>query len=346
MARLLITGASGFIGCELAQLATRRGHQITAVSAVNNEVEQGRCKRLLTAGIEVVVASLEDQATLAAALRGQDAVIHLAAAQHEAEAAEKHFYRINVEGTRLLLQLAVEGGVRRFVHGSTIGVYGAAYTQILDEASPLAPNNPYGRTKAEAEVVARGFNAQIPVCIARISETYGPGDMRLLKLFRAVQRGRYLTIGDGRNLHQLIYVDDLARGLLAAAEGANAAGATVILAGTETLTTDEMVAAIGAAVDRLRPPWHVPLWPFNAAAFLFERIMPPLGMRPILHQRRLDFFRKSFRFSTITAERLLGFRAETTFAEGACRTAQWYRAQQLLSRSAVANNGSSCYDRS
>ncbi len=336
MARLLITGASGFIGCELAQLATRHGHQITAVSAVNNEVEQGRCKRLLSAGIEVVVASLEDRATLTAALRGQDAVIHLAAAQHEAEASEKHFYRVNVEGTRLLLQLAVEGGVRRFVHGSTIGVYGAAYTQILDEASPLAPNNPYGRTKAEAEVVARGFNAQIPVCIARISETYGPGDTRLLKLFRAVQRGRYLTIGDGRNLHQLIYVDDLARGLLAAAESADAAGATVILAGTETLTTDEMVAAIAAAVDRPPPPWHVPLWPFSAAAFLFERIMPPLGMRPILHQRRLDFFRRSFRFSTVTAERLLGFRAEITFAEGARRTAHWYRAQQLLSGGALA----------
>lgn len=340
MARFLITGASGFIGCELAQLATRCGHQVTAVSAVNNEVEQARCKRLLTAGIDVVVAPLEDRATLEAALCEQDAVIHLAAAQHEAEASESHFYRVNVEGTRVLLQLAVKAGVPRFVHGSTIGVYGAASTKILDEASPLAPTNPYGRTKAEAEVVARAFNAEISVCIARISETYGPGDMRLLKLFRAVQRGRYLTIGDGRNLHQLLYVDDLARGLLAAAESANAAGATVILAGTETLTTDEMVAAIGAAVDRRRPPRHVPLWPFNAAALLFESTMPPLGMRPLLHQRRLDFFRRSFRFSTVAAERLLGFRAETTFAEGACRTAQWYRAHQLLNGSAPANQPS------
>jgi dihydroflavonol-4-reductase len=336
VARLLITGASGFIGCELAQLATRCRHQVTAVSAVNNEVEQARCNRLLTAGIEVVVAPLEDRASLARALRGQDAVIHLAAAQHEAEASESQFYRVNVEGARVLLQLAVKAGVARFVHGSTIGVYGAASTKILDETSPLAPTNPYGRTKAEAEVVVREFNAEIAVCIARISETYGPGDMRLLKLFRAVQSGRYLTIGDGRNLHQLIYVDDLARGLLAAAESANAAGATVILAGTETLTTDEMAAAIGAAVERSHPPWHVPLWPFSVAASVCEKTMPPLGLRPLLHQRRLDFFRKSFRFSTTAAERLLGFRAETTFAEGARRTAQWYRAQQLLSESAVA----------
>lgn len=330
MARILITGASGFIGCELAQLAMRCGHLVKAVSAVNNEIEQARCKRLSAAGIEVVVATLDDCATLETALRDQDAVIHLAAAQHEAEAPESFFYRVNVEGTRALLQLAVKSRVRRFVYGSTIGVYGAASAEILDETSPLAPTSPYGRTKAEAEEVARGFNADIPVCIVRISETYGPGDMRLLKLFRAVQRGRYLTLGDGRNLHQLIYVDDVARGLLAAVQSINATGETIILAGTEILTTDQMVAAIGAAVDRPRPTWHAPLWPFSAAAFLFEMTMPPLGMRPPLHQRRLDFFRKSFRFSTAAAERLLGFRAEATFTEGARRTAQWYRAQQLL----------------
>ncbi|HSY04834.1 MAG TPA: NAD(P)-dependent oxidoreductase [Steroidobacteraceae bacterium] len=330
MSRILITGASGFIGCELAQLASRLAHQVTAVSAVNNDVERARCQRLLAAGIGVVVASLEDRAALAAALQGQDAVIHLAAAQHEAEAPESHFRRVNVEGTRTLLQLAVQAGVRRFVHGSTIGVYGAASAAVLEEDSPLAPANAYGRTKAEAELVARGFHAQIPVCIVRIAETYGPGDMRLLKLFRAIQRGRYLTIGDGRNLHQLIYVDDLARGLLAAAASAHAAGATCILAGTEVLTTDEMVAAIGAAVDRPRPPPHLPLWPFDLAALLFEKTMPPLGLRPLLHQRRLDFFRKSFRFSTAAAERLLGFRAEISFADGARRTAQWYRAQGML----------------
>jgi dihydroflavonol-4-reductase len=331
VARILITGASGFIGCELAQIAARAGHQVKALAPLNNDTERARCKRLAAAGIDVVVASLEDRQVLATALAGQSVVIHLAAAQHEAEASEAHFRRVNVDGTRNLLGLAVTAGVERFVHGSTIGVYGAVASGTLDESSPLAPDNLYGRTKLEAEVVARGFGKQIPVCIARISETYGPGDMRLLKLFRAVARGRYLTIGDGRNEHQLIYVDDLARGLLAAAESPAAPGTTFILAGSEILTTDQMATTIATAVNKPGKPRHVPLWPFAIAALAFENTMPHLGMRPLLHRRRLDFFRKSFRFSTANAERILNFRTEIPFADGAHRTAEWYRAQGMLS---------------
>jgi dihydroflavonol-4-reductase len=330
VARILITGATGFIGCELAQLALRLGHQVTAVSAVNNATERDRYNRLAAAGIEVVTASLDQRDLLESALQNQDAVIHLAAAQHEAEAPESLFRRVNVEGTRTMLELARRARVPRFIHGSTIGVYGAAAAGVLNEQSPLAPTSSYGRTKAEAEAVAREYSSQMAVCIVRISETYGPGDMRLLKLFRAVQRDRYLTIGDGRNQHQLIYVDDLARGLVTAVEAPGASGVTVVLAGSEILTTDEMVTAIGAAVRKARAPWHVPMWPFSAAAFVFEKTLPPLGIRPPLHQRRLDFFRKSFRFSTEAAAAKLGFRASISFADGACRTAQWYREQGLL----------------
>jgi len=330
VARILITGATGFIGCELAQLAARLGHQITAIGAVNNAIERERYQRLAAAGLEVLIASLDQKDLLESALRTQDAVIHLAAAQHEAEAPESFFRRVNVEGTHTMLELARRAGVSRFVHGSTIGVYGEAVAGALNELSPLAPTSSYGRTKAQAEAVAREYSTQLPVCIVRISETYGPGDMRLLKLFRAVQRGRYVTIGDGHNQHQLIYVDDLARGLLAAVESPGAPGATVILAGSEILTTDELVAAIGAAIAKPRAPWHVPMWPFSAAAFVFEKTLPPLGIRPPLHQRRLDFFRKSFRFSTTAAADLLGFRATTSFVDGARRTAHWYQQQGLL----------------
>jgi dihydroflavonol-4-reductase len=330
MTRVLITGASGFIGCQLALKATQREHKVTAVTAVNNDVERARCRRLAEAGVQVVVASLDDRSALEPLLAGQQAVIHLAAAQHEAGAPEAHFRRINVDGTRTMLELAVAAGVSRFVYGSTIGVYGSQPRARLDESSPLAPDNPYGRTKAEAESVAREFAPHIGLCIARISETYGPGDTRLLKLFRAVQSGRYATLGDGRNLHQLIYVDDLASGLLAATHEDSAPGTTVLLAGTEVLSTDDMIATIGAAVGNVRRARHVPLWPFSIAASLCETLMPPLGLRPLLHQRRLDFFRKSFQFSSAAAQQILGFRATTNFAAGARLTAEWYRSQGML----------------
>ncbi|HVW68170.1 MAG TPA: NAD(P)-dependent oxidoreductase [Steroidobacteraceae bacterium] len=328
--RLCITGASGFIGWRLAQLAAADGHPVTALAAVNNPVEQNRCDTLTAAGVPVVIAPLDDRARIEQALRDQDVIVHLAAAQHEAHQPESYFHRVNVDGTRTLLELAAKSGVKRFVYGSTIGVYGSLAHGVLDETSPLAPDNPYGRTKAAAEAVVREFSSTLPVVIARISETYGPGDMRLLKLFRALQRGRYVTLGNGANHHQLVYVDDLARGLLAAARAKDAVGATFVLAGAQSVTTDEMAAAIAAAVNQPGAIRHVPLWPFAIAAVAMEKTFSPLGLRPPLHRRRLDFFRKSFRFSTAAADRLLGFRAEIPFAEGARRTAQWYREQRLL----------------
>jgi nucleoside-diphosphate-sugar epimerase len=72
------------------------------------------------------------------------------------------------------------------------------------------------------------------------------------------------------------------------------------------------------------------MWPFVAAAYVLESTMSPLGLKPPLHRRRLDFFRKSFRFSTTKAEQLLGFYAETNFMAGARRTAEWYRANAFL----------------
>jgi nucleoside-diphosphate-sugar epimerase len=91
-----------------------------------------------------------------------------------------------------------------------------------------------------------------------------------------------------------------------------------------------MVATISEAVGKPGRSRHMPLWPFNVAASVCEAVLPPLGITPPLHSRRLDFFRKSFRFSTERARQLLGFQPQVQFAEGAQRTASWYRDAGLL----------------
>jgi dihydroflavonol-4-reductase len=328
--RIFLTGGSGFIGSRLAPLAVEAGHSVTVVTLINTPAEKARCEALQRAGIKLVVAPLEDSAAMSAALQGHDVVIHLAAAQHEAQAPESHFHKVNVDGTRNLLELAAKAGVRRFVHGSTIGVYGSAAAGTLDEQSPLAPDNPYGRTKAAAEDVVRQFQSPMEWCIVRISETYGPADMRLLKLFKGVKTARFPIVGNGENLHQLIYVDDLSRGLLAACESPAAPKQTVLLVGSEKITTNEMVAAVAAAVGSKKSAPHLPLWPFLAAAFVFEATFSPLGLKPPLHRRRLDFFRKSFSFSTTKAQDTLHVRPQVDFHTGARFTAEWYQANGFL----------------
>jgi nucleoside-diphosphate-sugar epimerase len=328
--RLLVTGATGFIGSRLALGAGAEGHRVVATGRAETEVEKGRLASLEDTGVHVAAGSLLEKDFAARMVAGCDAVIHLAAAQHEANVPDSYFREINVEATRNLLEAAVAGSVRRFAYGSTIGVYGSASDVALDEESPTRPENIYGRTKLEAESVVRRAAGRIETSIVRISETYGPGDLRLLKLFRAIDRGRFVMIGRGNNRRQVIHVEDLCRGLLLAATAPAAVGETFVLAGAEVMTTHEMAAKIAHALGRAAPRLRVPLGPVAAAAAIMEDVLKPFGIQPPLHRRRLDFFRKSFLFSTARAERLLGFQPRIGFSEGAAQTARWYREQGYL----------------
>jgi nucleoside-diphosphate-sugar epimerase len=211
-----------------------------------------------------------------------------------------------------------------------MGVYGDASAQQLDEQSDLRPENPYQQTKLEAEALVRTCECDFDTSIVRIAETYGPGDWRLLKLFRALDRGQFFMIGPGTNRRQCIHVNDLVRGLLLAAEHPAAVGETFIMAGREVMTTNEMVERIANALGRKPPRAQLPMWPFLAAASVMEATLQPLRIHPPLHRRRLDFFRRSFVFSTMKAQRLLGFAPEIDFQSGAADTARWYRSRGLL----------------
>lgn len=328
--RVLITGGTGFIGSRLALGCREAGFEVVALGQTNTAIETSRKEQLGLAGIDVRAIPVNDASGLAAAASGCSVVYHLAAAQHESKVPDQYFRDINVDGTRNVLSASRDAGVTRFVHGSTIGVYGSGHSGLIDEDTATRPDNIYGITKLEGEGVVRQFGSEIEVSIIRISETYGPGDGRLLKLFKAIKSGTFFVLGMGTNLHQLIHVDDLVRGLMAAATRPAARSETILLAGREQLTTTEMctcvASAVGVSLSRLRAP----LWPFDVAAMVFEAVCPRLGIQPPLHRRRLDFFRKSFLLDTAKAARLLDFEPSKGFRVGAAETAAWYRAQGLL----------------
>ncbi len=330
--KMLVTGGTGFIGSRLALDARARGHEIVVAGQLNSDAERARFEELSQAGIGIEQGPLQDADYARRIAAGCQVVIHLAAAQHEANVPDEYFFDVNVNGTRTLIEASKRAGVERFVYGSTIGVYGESGGQILDENTPPRPLNVYGRSKLAAEEVVKSYGNQLPTSIVRISETYGPGDFRLLKLFRALDRRRFIILGSGQNRRQAIHVRDLVQGLLLAATHPAALGETFVLAGQETMTTREMVEHVARSLGRTAPRWHVPMWPFLAAAVVMEKTLSPLGIQPPLHRRRLDFFRKSFVFSTAKAQRLLGFTAAVPFAAGTVETANWYREQGYLPR--------------
>lgn len=327
--RTLITGGTGFIGSRLALRCLEEGRPVRVLGQENTPAEAANRDLVEEHGAEVVLASMSDPAALTRAVEGVDTVFHLAAAQHEMNVPDEHFWDVNVGGTERLLEAAVGAGVGRFVYCSTIGVYGVPQGP-LDESSPCRPDNIYGTTKLAAEEKVLAHADRLPVVVVRIPEVYGPGDRRLLKLFRSIRGGSFFLIGRGDNFHHPIYVDDLVDGLLAAARAPEAVGEVVLLAGKESITTRGMTQAIARAVGRSPRRWHAPLTPFMAAATVLELTLRPLGVQPPLHRRRLDFFRKSHRLNAQKAGRLLGFSPRVDFAEGARRTAEWYRANHLL----------------
>jgi dihydroflavonol-4-reductase len=328
--KIVITGGTGFIGSRLAIKSLEQGHSVELLGQVNNAAELENQEMLKDRGINVTLGSVTEREKLFGLVQGCDIVFHLAAAQHEANVPDQHFWDVNVEGTRNVLEVSVEAKIKRFVHGSTIGVYGSAMEGEIDEDSPLKPDNIYGVTKREGERLALSFADKIPISIVRISETYGPGDRRLLKLFKAIKKNVFFMIGKGDNKHQLIYVDDLIEGMYLAATAEQAVGEIFVLAGKEVLSTQEMVDSIAKELGTSIRRFHAPLGPFLITATIMEKTLRPLGIQPPLHRRRLDFFRKSFFFSQDKALKILGFQPKTGFAEGVAETARWYKEQGYL----------------
>lgn len=328
--RVLITGGTGFIGSRLALRSLTEGHSVAVLGQVNTPAEVENRRFLEGKGIRITPGSVTERDQLLDRAKGCDVVFHLAAAQHEANLPDRHFYAVNVDGTRNMLEASVTAGVKRFVHGSTIGVYGSAMEGELNEESALRPDTIYGVTKREGERLALSFNDRIPVAVVRISETYGPGDTRLLKLFKAIRKRVFFMIGPGDNDHQPIYVEDLVDGIYRAAQVSEAVGQVFVLAGKEVLTTQKMVETIAKELGTSLPKLRAPMWPFLAAAVVLEKTLRPLGIQPPLHRRRLDFFRKSFCFSRDKAANVLGFLPSTDFARGVAETAKWYQERGLL----------------
>jgi nucleoside-diphosphate-sugar epimerase len=328
--KTLITGATGFIGSRLALRCRREGMGVLALGRRRNSVEEDNARELEEAGAEIREVSVGERESLAEAMDGVGWVFHLAAAQHEANVPDEHFYAVNVEGTRNVFDAAEAAGVQRVVHASTIGVYSWRPGRNVGEDSPLEPDNIYGITKLAGEQLVHSYEGRVPFAIARISETYGPGDRRLIKLFKGMEKGLCVQIGDGRNLHHLVYIDDLVDGLLRAAREERALGRTFVLAGPEPVTTRAMLDAVANAMGRSLRVIRLPLAPLRVAAALLEGALRPIGVQPPLHPRRLDFFRKSFAFSLEEAT-ALGYEPRVGLDEGMQATARWYLDRGLVS---------------
>jgi nucleoside-diphosphate-sugar epimerase len=326
--RALVTGATGFTGGHLARHLAGRGQAVRALV----RVEDGRSRGLEASGIEACRGDLTDAASLRRALAGIDIVYNIGATYRQASASRDAYDAINARAVATLIDEAAAAGVRRVVHCSTVGVHGDVEHPPAGEDAPFRPGDEYQRSKLAGEQLGRDAAARtgVDLVIARPSGIYGPGDRRLLKLFRGVARRRFVTLGSGTIFYHLTYVEDLAEGFRLCGEVPAAAGRTYILAGAEVTTLNELVRRIAAAAGVAPPALRLPVWPVWLAGAACEALCVPLGIEPPLYRRRVDFFTKSRAFDISRARAELGFAPAVGLDEGIRRTLAWYREQGWL----------------
>ena len=320
--KVALTGASGYTGRHVLRRLLGRGDSVKALVR-----ESAITPDLLSCGAEIVRGALGDADAARRLAEGCDALMHIAAVYRTAGHPDSYYREINVEGTRKLLEAASLAGVRRFVHTSTVGVHGDVKNPPADENAPIVPSDIYQETKAEADAMAREFGRThgLDVAIVRPGAIYGPGETRLLKVFRSIARGRYAVVGKGTPHYHLVYIDDLVDGFLLALDRPEAAGETFIIAGPRSLSQDELAREVARATGGSVWPFHIPAWPIQRLGDVVEAICVPLGLEPPIHRRRVDFWVKNRSFSIEKARRLLGYEPKVDVTEGIERTALWYR---------------------
>jgi nucleoside-diphosphate-sugar epimerase len=320
--RVALTGATGYTGGRLLESLSERGDEVDVLVRPRSKSEHVRAL-----ASRVVEGDLRDARAASTLLEGAEAVVHVAAVYRTAGHPDAYYRDVNVGGTERLLEAAAHQGVGRFVHTSTVGVHGHVTHPPADEGAPFAPGDIYQATKAEAETLALDFHrkGRVPVTVVRPGAIYGPGETRLLKLFRAIARGRYAIVGDGRSYYHPVFIDDLVQGFLLALDRPEAVGEPFLICGACYVTQAELASLIARYTGGRVLPFHIPARPIQWAGDVVEALCVPLGIEPPLHRRRVDFWTKSRAFSIDKARRLLGYAPQVGLEEGIARTAAWYR---------------------
>jgi nucleoside-diphosphate-sugar epimerase len=328
---VLVTGATGFTGGHLARYLASRGDHVRALVRPASRAKFDRSP-LPASGVEAVEGDLRDAPAIRRACDGVEVVYHIAATYREAGQPDDAYRAINIEGTRNVVSAAHEAGARRVVHCSTGGVHGHVSNPPANEDAPFNPGDVYQETKLEAEKAARDFGRTtgFDVVVARPIGIYGPGDMRFLRMFRGLARGRFPMIGSGDVFYHLTYIDDLIEGFRLCGTVPAAAGRTYLLAGPRYTTLEQLVNLVARELKVAPPRVHWPVWPFWTAGLLCELVCVPLRIEPPIFRRRVDFYTKSRAFDTTRARAELGYAPAIDLEEGIHRTANWYRQEGLL----------------
>ena len=316
--KVAVTGATGFVGRHLVRALVERGDDVAALVRSPAKAEDLRAR-----GCRLVEGGLEDAAARGTLLAGAEVVYHVAGLVAAPSLAE--FRRVNRDAAAFLARDAAEAFVSRFLLVSSLAVTGPAPRgRSLDESSGPGPVTLYGRSKQEGEAAVRASG--VPLTVVRPPAVYGPGDRAFLTLFRLAAKGVFPLLGDGRQELSLVFVEDLARALVAAARSPATLGGTYHAAHAEVVSQRQLGETLGRALGRSVRFVRLP-GPLLVALLHAGRALGRIAGRSRLPapDKAHELLAPAWRASSEALGRDAGWTAEVPVERGFALTASAYR---------------------
>lgn len=327
--RILITGAQGFLGSEIARQLDAAGLAVTALA--RQWPSESITSRHVTRG----TGDITDAASIWPLFEGATTVIHSAGLAHQfgrtATCADA-FQRVNVQGTENVLRAAVAANVKHVVLVSSVSVYGGG-AEPTDESSACRPTDPYGISKWQAEQVAREIAEAtgIRLTILRMATIFGEGDPgNIGRLMQAIDRGRFIWLGTGSNQKSLIYRGDAARACVLAAqskigcERQNPERERIYNVTLPPVRVARIVDALANGLGRPTPRWYIPSPLVKTIGGGLTACMARRGPVARMYRTISKWLSDDIYVGT-QFERDYQFYPQVTLEEGLRRETEWYR---------------------
>lgn len=302
--KALVTGANGFTGSHLVKALEKRGDSVVALVRKSSNLA-----RLSACNVQLIYGEITDRDALQQAMAGVDTVFHTAAYVELGLVNETQMQRVNVEGTRAVLEVAQKYGVSKVVYCSTIGIYGDTGGKVVDETFKRTQTNfssAYDRTKYEAQQLVDQFAAQkLPIVSVMPSGIFGADDPHFGPVLQQYLKGWLKLWVGGDRITGIVHVDDLVAAMLLAAEKGKIGEHYIISAGD--LTTREMFELLSKETS-ISVPGEVP----KPLVRLVGNILDPIGRtfkwQPPLSRERVHYvYDRCVRVDATKARRELGW---------------------------------------
>ncbi len=320
--RVLVTGATGFIGRRLVPRLLEEGHEVVALVRRTSNTEG------LPESVEFREAELLDIDTIEPHTGDADAVVHLAAYFDFYPSDEELMFRVNVDGTRNLMNACVGTSVERFIYCSTTETIGPVEHPPGDEETELRPSFEYGRSKVMAEEAVREISADTGLkhIILRPTGVLGEGDFyTAFELIKALNDGEVrFMVGDGEKHIMYTHIDDVVDGFVKALTSDRALDETIILCPDAPMRYYDLIHYICSLLGVEPPRRKVPV----LLAKLGVALMSPIKNRGrttfLWHVKSIEAMDTERWYTNAKAKELLDWSPKLSMQEGIARAVDWY----------------------